>query len=344
MVKILNDIVFSLDSNDCNQVKMLMVDYSKAFDVVDHLVVLRKFNNLNLPGYINNWVNSFLTGRSQMVKINGIMSSKVKINRGIVQGSALGPFLFTIMISDLKTLSDLNAMIKYADDETIVIPSSSNISVKSEWNNTQGWAQDNGLIVNVDKTAQMTVSRFLSAKTDARNIILNDLDDIKEVNQCRLLGVVIDSKLSFSEHVSSLLHTCSQRFYLLKLLKDQGTPLHVLHTIYQSIIINRVAYCISAWGGFITDYNVQKFNALFRRGKKYGYTNVIFDFRGLMKHHDYSLFKKMQNPNHCLHHILPNSISSERPVRNRGHNFHLPKTKSKLYRCSFLPRVLYDNI
>jgi hypothetical protein len=68
LVKIINDIVSSLDSSDCGHVKMLMVDYSKAFDVVDHLVVLRKFNGLNLPGYINNWVNSFLTGRSQMVK------------------------------------------------------------------------------------------------------------------------------------------------------------------------------------------------------------------------------------------------------------------------------------
>ena len=181
-------------------------------------------------------------------------------------------------------------MVKYADDETVVIPSSSKASVKSEWNNTKDWAQDNGLFINVAKTAQMSIYRSLSAKTDTRNIILNDLDEIKEVNQCRLLGVVIDSKLSFSEHVSSLLQTCSQRFYLLKLLKNQGTPPPVLHAIYQSIIINRVAYCISAWGGFITDYNVQKFNGLFRRAKKYGYTNIIFDFHGLMKHHDYSLF------------------------------------------------------
>ena len=236
LVKILNDIVSSLDNNDCNQVKMLMVDYSKAFDVVDHLVVLRKFNDLNLPWYINNWVNSFLTGRSQMVKTNGVLSSKIKINRGIVQGSALGPFLFTIMISDLKTLSDRNFMVKYADDETVVIPSSSKASVKSEWNNIKDWAQDNGLFINVAKTAQMSIYRSLSAKTDIRNIILNDLDEIKEVNQCRLLGVVIDSKLSFSEHVSSLLQTYRQRFYLLKLLKTKA-PLLLFYTLYISLLL-----------------------------------------------------------------------------------------------------------
>ena len=150
--------------------------------------------------------------------------------------------------------------------------------------------------------------------------------------------------MSFKEHVSTLLQVCSQRFYLLKLMKDQGTPLPIIHAISQSIIINRIAYCISAWGGFIPDFNVQKINSMFRRAKKYGYTHTVYDFYGLMKYHDNSLFKKMQSPKHCLNHILPDTIPAHWSMRKRAHPYCLPKTRTSLFRKSFLLRVLYEHV
>ena len=343
LIKIIDYILSSLDDPKCRQVNALLIDYSKAFDVVDHLIVLGKINSLNLPLYVKNWINSFLTGRSQKVKIYNLMSNELPINRGIVQGSALGPFLFTIMISDLKTLSLLNDLVKYADDSTLIVRSDSDVPISNEHSNAKDWSVTNKLTINEPKTKLMSMQRHHSGAASGDS--LNTIPGIEIVDEATLLGVVIDSELSFSKHVSFILSTCSQRFYLLKLMRDQGTPISVMNTIYQSMIVNRVTYCISAWGGFVKDADILKINSMFRRAKRYGFTDISYDFYGLLKHCDIKLFYKMQGSAHCLHHLLPANKHS-RPTRTCNscfsHSYTLPMTRTSLYRKSFIPRVLFD--
>ena len=173
---------------------------------------------------------------------------------------------------------------------------------------------------------------------------MSSIPGIELVHEATLLGVIIDDKQSFSKHVSNILSTCNQRFYLLKLLRDQGAPPSVLNAVYQSIVVGRVSYCISAWGGFLKEADIQRINAMFRRAKRYQFTDILFDFSGLLKHHDKKLFNNMQQTTHCLHHILPESKPTNRPVRNHSlcHSLMLPKTRTELYKKSFIPRVLYD--
>jgi hypothetical protein len=265
------------------------------------------------------------------------MSNELNINRGIVQGSALGPFLFTIMISDLKTLSLMNDLVKYADDSTIAVRSDSDVPIVKEHSNAKNWSITNNLPLNDPKTKLMSFHRKVN--------IIDNVPGIELVHETTLLGVIIDDKLCFSNHVSSILSTCSQRFYLLKLLRDQGTPISVLNTIYQSLIVSRITYCVSAWGGFIREVDIQRINSMFKRAKRYGFTDASFDFIGLLKYHDMNLFGKMYSPSHCLHHILPESIQRSRPSRNSvyHHSFIIPKTRTVLYRKSFLSRVLYEH-
>jgi hypothetical protein len=85
-----------------------VVDFSKAFDTVDYALVVLKLKGLGLPASIVNWVISFLTDRFQLVKINGCLSDKLPINRGIVQGSGIGPYLYIVMESDLHPVSCKN--------------------------------------------------------------------------------------------------------------------------------------------------------------------------------------------------------------------------------------------
>jgi hypothetical protein len=338
LIKIIDDIVSSLDKQNCHQVKALLLDFSKAFDVVDHSIVLRKINILNIPQYIKNWINSFLTDRSQRVKINGVTSSDEAVNRGIVQGSALGPFLFIVMISDFKTLSTMNSLAKYADDSTLTVRSDSTVQIRDEYNNSKCWSVDNKLIINDLKTKLMFFCRNLHDDS-----LTSPIPGIELVHEATLLGVTIDDKLSFSKHVSNILSTCSQRFYLLKLLRDQGASISVLNAVYQSIVVGRVVYCISAWGGFLKEADIQRINAMFRRAKRYQFTDTLFDFSGLLKYHDNKLFNNMQQPIHCLSHILP-LFKPSRPTRNNslGHPYVLPKVRTELYKKSFIPRVLFD--
>jgi len=103
-------------------VRWLMVDFTKAFDTVDHVILLSKLAQLNLSAFVINWICSFLTGRSQQCKVNGVLSDAINIGLSIVQGSGIGQTLYIVMKSDLCALSELNDKFKYADDTTLLVP------------------------------------------------------------------------------------------------------------------------------------------------------------------------------------------------------------------------------
>ena len=92
-------------------VRCLLIDFSKAFDVVDHGILAAKLARLNIPPVILSWIFSFLTGRTQQVKHIFQLSLPKPINRGIVQGSGVGPMLYIVMEGDLKALSSNNLLL-----------------------------------------------------------------------------------------------------------------------------------------------------------------------------------------------------------------------------------------
>ena len=332
LIKIFDFVTSAFEKN--RYVQALYIDFSKAFDIVDHPTVIKKISKLSIPPNIKNWIVSFLTGRSQIVKCNGSCSLKTPINRGIVQGSALGPFLFCIMASDLKPLSPLNTLVKYADDMTYLIVEGSDQGVIDEYHNAKKWAIDNKLVINEGKTGCQCLKR--NGKIDSP---IEDLKNIQIITEYRLLGVTIDNTLTFTSHVSKILSVCNQRFYLLKLLRDQGAKIDALHSIYMSLVVNRIIYGLSAWGGFVSQADVQRIDSLFKKAKLYGYTNTVFDFLGLLTHTDRGFFLNI-DASHCLYDLLPPVATFE--GRERGHKFELPLCKLEKHKRSFLPRCLFS--
>jgi len=100
---------------------MCYVGFSKAFDTVDHLILLQKLEQYHLPSNILKWLVSFLSHRCQITKIHGLCSAVVFINRSILHGSAIGPHLFLVYIDDLKPLGTTSAIVKFADDTTLLV-------------------------------------------------------------------------------------------------------------------------------------------------------------------------------------------------------------------------------
>ena len=340
LIQTLNFISASLDCNSNNQrVGAIAIDFSKAFDTVDHVILLNKLCKLKIPNSVYNWIISFLTNRRQIVRIGADKSNIENINLGIVQGSVLGPFLFIIMLSDLSPISIDNCIVKYADDTTLLVPESSRVTLRQEYHNVKNYAKDNKMKINEKKTKYMLFSnpRFKGGAIDI-------FDEIEFVKKMKLLGVTLDNKLSFHDHVSFVLSVCSQRFYLLKLLRDQGMPLHCLHVVYVSLVVNRIAYCLSAWGGNVKQDDADKINSLFRKAKKYGFTDTIFDFGGLLEYYDENMFTQIQYSNHCLHHLLQSHRQGAMDLRDRGHRYSLPKCINNVYKNSCIPRLLFKNI
>ncbi|KAL5270295.1 hypothetical protein ACHWQZ_G001139 [Mnemiopsis leidyi] len=115
-----------LQSLNKNQISLLLLlDYSKAFDVLDHSTLLYKLDHYGIRGIAKEWFESYLTNRNQFVSINGNCSESKQIEYGVPQGSILGPLLFVIYINDLPGICNLAKFILYADDANIIVTGSS---------------------------------------------------------------------------------------------------------------------------------------------------------------------------------------------------------------------------
>lgn len=231
-------------------VRCLMIDFKAAFDVVNRTLLLRKVTELDIPTNIKHWLANFLSNRKQRVKCNGVESGLLCVNQGVVQGSAVGPCLFTIMISDLETISPMNEFIKFADDVSLLVPEGSDVSIEDEYQAINTWAQTNKLIINLTKTKEIVFHR----PSPRIQVLPPVLLGIERVIVAKLLGVFINSSINFSCHVDFIVSQCSQRMYLLRALRNRGLSVNELQAIFMGIILSRVMYAASAWGGLFESF------------------------------------------------------------------------------------------
>ena len=136
-----------------------MIDFTKAFDLVNYPILLAKLARLDLRERAVNWIISYLTGRTQVLKYDGETSSvgsAAEINTSIlVQGSGLGPMLYVVIESDLCTLSAMNVLVKYADDTNLLVPCDSDTELIDEFDNVKAWSSVNKMIVHLLKTKEI---------------------------------------------------------------------------------------------------------------------------------------------------------------------------------------------
>jgi len=140
-----------------------------------------------------------------------------------------------------------------------------------------------------------------------------------------------------------VLTVCSQRVYLLKLLQSQGLPIQQLHMVFVVLILSRITYALPAWGGQLTSYkNVWM---LFLNGLVWFFCGENYTIAELLNKADARLFRLVKRSEHCLHHLLPDTInSSSMELRHTGHSFPLPQCKYKLYKNSFISRCLFKYV
>ena len=147
--------IYSMFDQGNDYVRCVLIDYSKAFDVVNHEILLNELGTLGLHDSIFKWIANFLTGRTQAVKIGAFISAFLLITRSIVQGSGLGPYLYILLARRLKLLSVMNAIVKYADDTTLVVPQYTDCSVEAELQHIANWSCDNKQTINPSKTKEI---------------------------------------------------------------------------------------------------------------------------------------------------------------------------------------------
>lgn len=320
-------------------VRCIFIDFSKAFDSINHLILFRKLQQLPLPPNILLWIINFLSGRTQAVSSFGQTSDWLPITQSIIQGSGIGPYLYLVSASDLRTLSPHNVIIKYADDTTLLVGQHSPVDIQLEYDNICSWSAKNRLNINTSKTKEIVFHR-----TACRHFnIPPPLPNIERVTQALVLGVDITSTFSVSVHVDRTLMQINQRLFLLSQLKAQGLNVQALHELFTGLIMSKIMYALPAFAGQLTADHRNRINAISRKALRRGLTHTSFDIDQIIDKLDRKLFSQATHPKHCLHHLLPPITSSHHTygLRQRQHSYQLPMIEYNLFKNSFINRCLF---
>lgn len=212
-------------------------DLSKAFDCVEHKALLEKMELYGIRGNSLKLLESYLQNRKQVVCVGKEMSSMQQVKIGVPQGSVLGPFLFLIMINDLPSFIK-SPTVLYADDTTFLHCSNefSNLKtcVAQTMEQASYWFKANGFLLNNDKTQQMVVS-------------LKDKLPSDNPTYVKFLGVYLDNKLSWAQHIEYISVKLSRVIYLLRQLMN-CVPEKYVRTSYFSFFQSILTYGIILWG------------------------------------------------------------------------------------------------
>ena len=185
-------------------VDTIYLDFAKAFDTVPHCRLLGKLASYGIKGKILNWIKSFLSGRTQIVKVNGENSTPVSVKSGIPQGSVLGPILFVIYINDLPEVISSQIYL-YADDTKLLREITSiedSLKLQSDLTLLKDWSENWLLRFNPDKCKVLTLGKFQNIRHTHRYSLCGK--ELEHVFEEKDLGVTVDSDLKFEEHISTV--------------------------------------------------------------------------------------------------------------------------------------------
>ena len=247
LIILIDKITAALDNGDFTVA--VLIDFRKAFDTVDHEILLHKLHHYGIRGIALEWMKSYLSNRQQQVSYNGANSSYKTINCGVPQGSILGPLLFIIYINDLSSVSKTLTSVLFADDTTLIDHDSNLTTLINRFNselvNILNWLNANRLSLNIDKTNFMIFRP--KNKNDVSPDIMISGSKINQVDKAKFLGVIIDDKLNWSNHTNHVIKKISKGIgIIIKARKYFHSE--TLLNLYNTMVLPFISYSIHVWG------------------------------------------------------------------------------------------------
>ena len=314
----------------------LYIDLSKAFDTLDHTILLHKLKSYGITSSALTWFKSYLSNRNQFTLYDGFSSSSLPLNTGVPQGSVLGPLLFLVYINDICNASSECHMILYADDSTAVFPLSplnieSGVShINNEIDKIYVWLTANKLTLNASKTRYM-VFHYVQKKIDFDSfpvLKINNLP-IERCSNFDFLGLLVNENLSWQPHITKISTKISRTVGTLKRLQNT-LPQHTLQTIYNSLILPHLNYCVLAWGYSAPRiFNLQKRAIrIINRAKYNAHTEPLFKSNGVLQFPDIYTLKILKFYYKYIHNSVPSYFMNIfEPIINEHSYFTRPRNR-----------------
>ena len=267
----------------------IFIDFQKAFDTVNHSILLDKLNHYGVKGSANKWFESYLNNRKQFVTINGINSDTTNIKHGVPQGSVLGPLLFLVYINDLHHSIRDSKTFHFADDTNLLFTTEKNERnsnpvrrLNSDLKALNQWLIANKISLNPAKT-EMIYFRKKNTEIPELNVKLNGIK-LTPKSQIKYLGLTFDEHLTFEPHIN-LMNAKLKRANNLLAISRHYLPQNLLKQIYYSQFHSHISYGCQVWG-----FKINSISKTFLLQKK---AIRLMSFANKDAHTD-PLFKKLE--------------------------------------------------
>ena len=352
LIDMVNNWLRTLDAPS-HYLRVCFLDFSKAFDRINHNILIGKLILLGVRRCIIPWICDFLSNRRQLVKIGGFQSAWGSVNGGVPQGTKLGPILFLVMINDLELKSPHTSHWKYVDDLTL----SESLSIRdqstlqSDLDEIQQWAEQNDMRLNVKKCKEMVIS-FLRQSPNIVSLHING-NPLSIVSSFKVLGVTFNDHLKWNDNVNILVKKASKRLYILRILRRSGVPSADLLPVFLALVRSVLEYACTVWHTSLPDYLSNKIEHVQKRALRVLYPGLHYiDALQIAqiprldtRRHDLctKTFEKIAKPNNRLNHLLPPTrvAAHGRTLRNKD-CLSLPKCRTNRYKNSFIPAMCFE--
>ena len=262
LLELVDEISKSID--DKKYTVGVFLDLDKAFDTVNHQILLSKLNHYGVRGIANKWFASYLGNRQQYVTVDNASSSFSKIVCGVPQGSILGPLLFILYINDLNSVSENLRTIMFADDTNLFRSDDNLAEIETNLNRELKlftlWFQVNLLSLNVSKTSYII---FGYRMTHDINLMMQGTK-LERAIETKFLGVLINHKLSWKSHISTVCSKMSKNIGIIARIRHLLPTDQVLR-LYHTLVEPYMSYCCIVWAGINKTVDLNRIHIIQKR-------------------------------------------------------------------------------